>query len=141
MGWLAGHRAMRRAALVALLVLGSCANTWRTELQARLTPLVGVGEDDLVRRMGVPNRTFETGDRRFLAYVERWPDVVVTPFVGFGGYYGAPGFGYGWGYAPWPQPVERQCEITFELAERQVLGFTLRGSACGWGSWPIIAPA
>jgi hypothetical protein len=30
-----------------------------------------------------------------------------------------------------PQPIERWCETTFQVAEGMVRSFTLRGNACG----------
>lgn len=131
----------RFALLVALALLAGCATNWRQDLEARLTPLLGVSEDELIRRVGVPNRTAETGDRRFLAYEHRWADYAAAPVWGMGtGYWGA-GAGFGWGWGGYAVPVERSCEITFELAGGRVSGFTLRGGSCGWTPWPQIAPA
>ncbi len=131
---------MTRALLLLLLVVAGCANNGRQELEARLVPLVGVTEDELLRRVGVPNRTADSGDRRFLAYTNTWTDVVGGPMVGIGGFYGAPGWGYGWGWGAPPVVVDRTCDITFELAAGRVTSFTLRGNSCGWGNWPMIAP-
>jgi hypothetical protein len=102
---------------------------------------VGASEDELIRRIGVPNRTAETGDRRFLAYEHRWTDFAAAPAWGIGTRAWGPGVGMGWGWGGYAVPVERSCEITFELAEGRVVRFTLRGGACGWTAWPQIAPA
>ena len=132
-----------RGLVIGMLLLGlaGCATTGRQELEARLAGLVGASEAELVRRVGVPARVHEAEGRRFLAYVERWPDVAYAPWAGFGGgYWGrGGGFGMGYGFAA-PQLIERYCEATFEVSGGRVAGFSLRGSSCGWSGFPVVQP-
>ncbi len=129
--------------VVAFLAPGGCATTGRPELEARLGELIGIPEAELVRRIGVPARVHESGGRRFLAFVELWPDIAYSPGASFGvgqfGRGGVMGMGMGYGFGS-PQFIDRYCEATFELAEGRVTGFALRGSSCGWGGWPVILP-
>jgi hypothetical protein len=120
---------MRRilAALIVLPLLSGCVTSGIAQRTAELVTYVGVSEADLVRALGVPTRTYETGGKRFLAYTERRLDVIP------GGY---GGFGYGYGYGRYygggfpADVVERFCETTFELDAGKVTRFTLRGNAC-----------
>jgi hypothetical protein len=116
---------MRR--LVLLLVLGllaGCVDQLAAR-QARLNQFVGHPESVLVQQMGVPNRTYETGGVKYLAYDEHRVDVVpglpsYNPW--YGGWYG--------GGLP-PQVIELRCETTFEVVDANVKSYTLRGNACG----------
>jgi len=92
---------------------------------AFLATLVGQPEAEVVRRLGVPSRTYEANGRKFLAYSERRSEVLSLG-VGFGGYgYFGPSFGY------YPsQVIERGCETTFEVGDGRVLTWSLRGNAC-----------
>lgn len=114
-----------RAILLAALVAG-CAPAF--DRPAFLASFIGQPEDEVVRRLGVPSRSYETGGRTFLAYADRRVDVVPAgPFFGGFGYLGA---GYG-GYAAFPpQVITRACETTFELADGRVVTWALRGNAC-----------
>lgn len=113
---------MRRIALPALLLITGC-QTGASREQI-LAQFVGATEQQLVQAMGVPNRTFTTGDARFLAFDERRDELIAPP--------PGPGWGWwGWG-GPWPVTVrERVCETTFEIVQGRVRAFTLRGNACG----------
>ena len=119
---------LKRAAPPLLLAaaLAACAPAF--DRPAFLSTLVGQPEAEVVRRLGVPSRTYEAGGRKFLAYVERRTDATPGgPFFGGFGYFGS-GFGY-YGAFP-PQVIERGCETTFEVAEGRVLTFALRGNSC-----------
>ncbi len=115
--------------LVLVTVLAACTPaSQRQELANRLSVFVGRGEADLVREMGVPSRTYETGGARFLAYAS-------TSTVVYPGYYGGYG-GWGWrgpyygGWGTAPEVIQNTCEATFELREHRVLGVTVRGNGC-----------
>jgi hypothetical protein len=120
-----GPREMQRAGLLLLLALvsGCAIGPSRQQL---LAPFIGVSETELVQRMGVPNRTIESGGIRFLAYDERRIDVIpgVGPFPGWGPWY----YGY-YGGLP-PEVIVRSCETTFEIAGGRVRSFSLRGNDC-----------
>jgi hypothetical protein len=116
--------------LIAVLTTG-CVNQLAAR-QAQLQPLVGRPETELIQVMGVPNRTYETGGVKFLAYEDRQVEVVPgSPFyygpAPFPGFYGG-GF-YGGGFPP--TAVNLICDTTFAVAGGLVQSFTLRGNACG----------
>lgn len=116
---------MRTLVLLACL-LASCAPPF--DRAAFLAGFVGVPEAELVRRLGVPSRTYDADGRKFLAYAERRSTVYAGgPVFGGFGYFG-PGYGY---YGAFPsRVVERECETTFELAAGRVASWSLRGNAC-----------
>lgn len=120
---------------VAVLALGGCVNGVQ-QRQAELAPLIGHSEADLVQRMGVPSRTYETGGTKYLAYNESRLDYEpgFGPYYGGGfsghGFYGG-GF-YGGGFPP--EVIQRTCETTFEVAGGSVKSFALRGNSCGYGT-------
>ncbi len=95
--------------------------------QAALAVWVGQSEADLVRRFGVPARTYEAAGRRFLAYDEGSTQIVPAFEPGYP--YGFGWQGYGGGFPS--EVVQRVCETTFEVAGGRVAGYSLRGNACG----------
>lgn len=127
---------MRKALLLltGTLALSACAYP-SPKLVAQLDSLKGRPEADLIREMGVPSRTYDSSGHRFLAFSRsRIDSIPGTPgFYPYGwGYWGGWG-GYGWG--GWgggigPQIVQRDCEITFDLAAGTVQSWTLRGNDC-----------
>lgn len=117
--------------LLLTAVLAGCAPAF--DRPAFLATLVGQPEAEVVRRLGVPSRTYEADGRKFLAYSERRSELIGGgPFFGgfgaFGSGFGGPGFGYS---AAFPtQVIERDCETTFEVGAGRVLAWSLRGNAC-----------
>jgi hypothetical protein len=116
------ERGLRFTLLAALLALplGGCVDEL-AKRQAFLATLIGKSEPDLVRAMGVPSASFETGGHRFLAYQEVWTD-----------YYPAtPGpWGWYWGGGFPAEAFQRSCTTTIELNDGRVSGYTLRGNSC-----------
>ncbi len=114
---------MRRLAAFALAaLLAACTDTIAAR-QAALAPYIGKPEQDLVRDLGVPSRSIETGGHRYLAYTELRGQVIsqtpVSPF--------RPGpFGPGLDATV----TDRVCETTFDIAAGKVAGFTFKGNAC-----------
>ena len=107
-------------------VLAGCAPAF--DRPAFLATLVGQPEAELVRRLGVPSRTYETGGRKFLAYSEQRSDLIGGgPFFGGLGDVG-PGYGY-YGGIP-TEIIERSCETTLEVGDGRVLAWSLHGNAC-----------
>lgn len=108
--------------------LAGCAPAFNRP--AFLATFVGQPETELVRRLGVPSRTYETDGRKFLAYSERRSDVIGGgPFFGGFGYFGG-GLGLGYDAAFPAEIIERACETTFEVGNGRVLTWSLRGNAC-----------
>jgi hypothetical protein len=119
---------MRRPVLLILiLLLAGCANLL-AQRQAFLNKFVGGPDSALVQQLGVPNRTYETGALKYLAYDESRVDIVpAVPPYGVGPWwaYGA----YGGGFPP--QVVRLTCETTFAVTGGVVKSYTLHGNACG----------
>ncbi|MBC9175674.1 hypothetical protein [Pseudoroseomonas ludipueritiae] len=101
------------AASVLLLVLSGCAT--RAGFESRLAPYVGRSEGELVAALGVPVRVYQAGSRRFLQYERR---KVVGEALG------------GWGWAGGYNVQTYSCDVTFEVADNVVHGFTSRGNDC-----------
>jgi hypothetical protein len=100
---------MRRIAVLLLaLALPACADRG-AQRRAFLTALVGQSEAGAVQRLGIPDRTYETGGVKFLAYDEG------RVAVASGG--SLPG-----------------CEMTLAVAGDRVQSWTLRGSFCTPGN-------
>jgi hypothetical protein len=116
---------MRRTTLLLLGgLLAGCVNQLAVR-EARLGQLVGQPEAVLIQQLGVPDKTYEIGGAKYLAYREQRVDIVPSypsypPY--FGGWYGG-GFP--------PQAINLVCETTFQLVEGTVKSFTLRGNGCG----------
>jgi hypothetical protein len=119
---------MRRPVLlVPALLLAGCVNQL-AQRQAYLDRFVGHPEPELVQQLGVPNRTYETGGLKYLAYDENRIQLVPTlPPYGPGPGWAFGSYGGGWP----PQVVNLNCETTFAVADGMVKSYTLRGNACG----------
>ncbi len=119
---------LRHALLVLPVVLAACTPaSQRQDLATRLSVFVGRGEADLVREMGVPSRSYETGGSRFLAYASTTTTVYPGYYGGYGGWgWRGPYYG-GWGA---PEVIRNTCEATFELRNQRILGVAVRGNGC-----------
>ncbi|MEJ0047197.1 MAG: hypothetical protein WDN04_14605 [Rhodospirillales bacterium] len=98
-----------------------------------LNALEGKPETDLVRAMGVPTRTYDTGGHRFLAYsrskLETIPGDPDSAPGGAAVAGAAAGGGWGgWGYGL--ELIQRDCETTFDLLKGTVQSWSLRGNDC-----------
>lgn len=110
-------------AILCVGLLAACAPAF--DRPAFLATLVGQPDAEVVRRLGVPSRTFETNGHQFLAYAEHRFEVLSAGFgIGGFGYFG-PSFGY----SP-SEVIDRGCETTFEVANGRVVTWSLRGNAC-----------
>jgi hypothetical protein len=116
--------------LPAVLALAGCAYP-NPEHVAESNALVGKTETQLVRALGVPSRTYETGGHKFLAYSRSKLETIP----------GDPGFGPGWGWGYWhggwggwggfpPEIIQRDCESTFDLVNGVVQSWSFRGNDC-----------
>ncbi len=115
---------MRRLLLLLCLPLAACAQG--PTLAERLQPYVGQTELQLVTALGVPSGTYEVEGRRFLQFAQR--RTVFLPGPAYPGY-GAWGPRGGW--PPPAVPATVECDVTFELREGRVTGFSYRGQGCG----------
>ncbi len=120
--------------LIALLGISACATG--PSLQSRMASYTGATEDQLIQKLGVPDKQITVNGVQYLAYDQHHLDVSpgFETFGGFygGGYYGGPFFGGGpFLDAGFPPTIEeRGCETTFLLRDGKVYSFTLRGNAC-----------
>ena len=116
------------AGLILLPLLSGCVSA--PDRRIALDGLVGRSEADAVRVLGVPDRSFEAGGRRFLAFVDRRSEA----YGGGVGIFGTYGYSYGGpgvlAYDPGPAVFQRLCETTLEIAGGLVASYTLRGNAC-----------
>jgi hypothetical protein len=104
---------MSVAILCTALLLQGCAT--REGFERRMSAYVGGSEADLVASLGVPVRTYQVENRRFLQFERRRVLASSTP-------------GWGWG---WGMDVETlDCSTTFEIANGRVESFTSRGNDC-----------
>ena len=125
---------LRTVALACALALGACAYP-NPQHVAAMNALVGKSEADLVRTLGVPSRTYDTGGHRFLAF-SRSKLETIPGDPGFGpwggGFWVGPYWGGGWG--GWggfpPEIVQRDCETTFDLLSGTVQSWNFRGNDC-----------
>ena len=102
---------MRRLAVLALiLALPACGPDRGAERRAFLASLVGRPEASAVQALGIPDRTYETGGVRFLAYDER--RLAAVP----GG------------------TLVGDCEMTLVVAGGRVQSWTMRGNLCSAGT-------
>ena len=115
---------LRLTLAAALALLAACADVGRGELEAKLQGLVGLGEPELIRRMGgVPTRVVEQDSTRYLSWVLLWPRQA------------------GGSVSRAEAEAEgRFCETTFALEQGRVAGYGLRGERCGQDGWPRLAP-
>lgn len=113
------------AILIAVPMLAAC--TLGPDRRAVLNALVGQPETEAIRQLGVPDRSFESGGHRFLAFVDR--SFESFGGAGFGGGYG-PRYGAFTGIDAFPGVYERMCETTLEVTDGRVTTYSLRGNAC-----------
>jgi hypothetical protein len=111
---------IRFVTLLICCTLQTGCDDGRGERMAALNRLVGQPEQTLLLTMGVPTRSYDSGGVKYLAYDEQLIDIIP----------GTPGVGpWNLGAVP-PQPIERSCETTFQVAQGIVRSFILRGNAC-----------
>ena len=115
--------------ILCAALLATCAPAF--DRPAFLAGFVGQPDTEVVRRLGVPSRTYEADGHRFLAYAEHRSEILSTG-TGFGGFDQFGGFGYfgpGFGFSS-AEVIDRTCETTFEVVNGRVANWSLRGNAC-----------
>ncbi len=122
---------MRRLLLLPILLAAACA---QDDATTALNPL-GMTEGELVGRLGVPARAYETEGRRFLSWDRYASGPSLTPSIGLG----IGRFGGGWGSGTaigtglglsLGGGGGGGCTTTYELAEGRVAGVQRQGSFC-----------
>ncbi len=109
--------------ILCAVLLAAC--TPAIDRPAFLATFVGQPDTEVVRRLGVPSRTYEANGHQFLAYAEHRTEVL-SAGVGFGGF---GFFGPSFGFSP-SEVIDRGCETTFEVVNGRVATWSLRGNAC-----------
>jgi hypothetical protein len=117
-------------ALLATALAAGCADSSIGNLERRLGALVGIPEDELVRRFDLRPHITEADGARQITFVQNWPDFVMMSFRPID--------------APTPNVpglIDRYCAYTFTIREGRVAAYAFQGAACGWGGYPVIRPA
>jgi len=94
---------MRNLLALVVLVLVGCANP-QVAYQKTMDTWIGVSEDNLISRWGVPSGTYESNNAKYITFVQ------VLPTVFYGG-------------AAFP----RQCKTTFTLRSNTVVSWQSQG--------------
>lgn len=113
-------------AILCATLLAACTPAF--DRPAFLAGFVGQPDTEVVRRLGVPSRTYEAGGHQFLAYAEHRSEVLSTG-TSFGGFGGFGFFGPSLGFSS-SEVIDRGCETTFEVVSGRVATWSLRGNAC-----------
>ncbi|OOL16780.1 hypothetical protein AL01_09425 [Bombella intestini] len=119
-------------ALGAALLLGGCTAP-ALQRPKVLNSMVGQSTVEVLRRFGVPTRTYVAQGHNFLSYIET--ETQFSPGYsgwdwGWGGGYGY-GYGGGWGGISIPPSYySSTCQTTFEAVEDKVVGWKLYGGGC-----------
>lgn len=122
---------MIRILLVAALVaLTGCAGPNRANFESDLATWTGRSEVDLLRAWGVPQRSHEVGDRKFVTFMQAismtMPGVEPTYVANT---YGRTTYVNSYGGMP-AQNLRFYCETTFEIADGKVAGSRWQGNNC-----------
>lgn len=121
---------MRRFCLpipILIALLAGCGNQL-AQRQAFANQFVGHPDSELVSKMGVPNRTYETDGIKYLAYDERRMEIVpALPSYAAGPWWTYGGYGDGFP----SQVLTLTCETTFAVTGGVVKSYALHGNACG----------
>ena len=115
---------MRRLIGACLLAVGAAGCATGPTLEQRLLPFIGQAEGDVVAALGVPERTYEADNRKFLTFEERRSYIVAGDPLLYRGY-----SRFGPVFTP-PGYIVRTCEITFTLRQGRAESFTFRGDGC-----------
>lgn len=94
---------MRILITLAVLLLVGCANPQK-EYQKTMDTWIGVSEDHLIGRWGVPNASYDSNNFKYLTFVQ------VLPTVFYSG-----------------MAIPRQCRTTFTLRDGRVVSWQAQG--------------
>lgn len=116
--------------LLMLVLLVGCAT--QENYRNALKKSIGMTEETLISRIGVPNRIYELNNKKYLVYSESQSSFIP-------GYdnrsYDVNTYGYTTtvtqtGYARPSYYANYNCETTFIIEDNIVQGFTFKGNAC-----------
>lgn len=117
--------------LGGVMLLAGCS-TPALQRPKVLNAMVGQSTVDVLRRFGVPARTYEVQGHNFLSYIET--ETQYSP--GYSSWDWGWGGGYGYGYGGWgdinipPSYYSSTCQTTFEVVGDRVVGWKMHGGGC-----------
>lgn len=114
---------MRRLLLSCVLALSGCVSGL-AQRQAFLNQFVGRPEHELIQVLGVPDRTYQVDEVKYVGYQEQQVEILPSPPFG-------PWWHYRWSGMFGPEIINLTCETTFVVRDGVVKSYTLRGNACG----------
>lgn len=115
---------------IFLIALLGCATqeNYRNELKKS----IGMSEETLISRIGVPNRIYELNNKKYLVYIDS--NTVYVPGYGQNRYnindYGYTTTASQVGYSTPGYYANYNCETTFIVESGAIIGFTFKGNAC-----------
>jgi uncharacterized membrane protein len=114
-------------AVLGFLGLAACVNYEQQE-ETYLSSMIGLTEDQLIERMGVPQQTYVANGHKFLAYNQTSTSYYSDPGFGFGMMggpfdFGEPDFGGG-------EVDVTTCQTVFEIVNGHVQNFSRHGNGC-----------
>lgn len=118
-------------ALGAVILLAGCS-TPALQQPKVLNSMVGQSTVDVLRRFGVPARTYDVQGHNFLSYIET--ETQYSP--GYSSWDWGWGWGSGYGYGGWgglnvpPSYYSSTCQTTFEVVGDRVVGWKMHGGGC-----------
>lgn len=121
----------RWLALGGVMLLVGCS-TPALQRPKVLNAMVGQSTVDVLRRFGVPARTYEVQGHNFISYIET--ETQYSP--GYSSWDWGWGGGYGYGYGGWgginipPSYYSSTCQTTFEVVGDRVVGWKMHGGGC-----------
>jgi hypothetical protein len=126
---------IRRILLLMAAAAGLSACATGPSLTSQMASYTGVTSEQLVQKLGVPDKQITAGGTQYLAYtVRQLSELGPSPWIGGGfgdGFYGRGFYGGGLYASDLPRPIDNwSCESTFALKNDHVVGFTLRGNDC-----------
>ncbi|MCX5616620.1 fructose-bisphosphate aldolase [Bombella sp. TMW 2.2559] len=115
--------------LGTVMVLAGCS-TPALQQPKVLNSMVGQSTVDVLRRFGVPARTYDVQGHNFLSYIET--ETQYSPGYSSWDW----GWGSGYGYGGWggpnvpPSYYSSTCRTTFEVVGDRVVGWKMYGGGC-----------
>ncbi|WP_407645683.1 hypothetical protein [Bombella mellum] len=115
--------------LGAVMLLAGCSAP-ALQQPGVLNGMVGQSTVDVLRRFGVPTRTYDAQGHNFLSYIET--ETQYSPGYSSWDW----GWGSGYGYGGWgginipPSYYSSTCQTTFEVVSDRVVGWKMYGGGC-----------
>jgi hypothetical protein len=118
---------MRWLSLVLLLLLMACAAGPPPNPAGPFAASVGLSDQALIKRFGVPTRTYKIGAKTFFTYDQR--HLVIMPGAPWGPPWGYP-FYYPYGWGPSAYAYRTGCLVTLEIEHHIVRAVDVARGIC-----------